>query len=151
MFGKWLDLEDYADKDAFLEACAELHADESDPELMFQDREDVPEGMVSESHVDESVWEWLDLDESDRELLAVYRSEMQSDGDIDDARESFAGKYDSEAEWATQCWDDSGMLAEIPAHAQNYIDYESYARDARLGGDMCFVRHNGDVWAFRNI
>src|SRR5690349_16831915 len=37
--GAWLDLEDYADKDSFLAACAELHKDEDDPEFMFQDFE----------------------------------------------------------------------------------------------------------------
>lgn len=35
--GKWLDLSNYADMDEFLEACAELHKDEHDPEFMFQD------------------------------------------------------------------------------------------------------------------
>jgi len=34
--GAWLDLEDYSDRDAFLEACRELHKDEQDPEFMFQ-------------------------------------------------------------------------------------------------------------------
>ena len=32
LFGEWLDLSDYSDKDDFLEACAELHKDEQDPE-----------------------------------------------------------------------------------------------------------------------
>ena len=28
LFGKWLDLSDYSDKDEFLEACRELHKDD---------------------------------------------------------------------------------------------------------------------------
>ena len=28
LFGKWLDLSDYSDKDEFMEACRELHKDE---------------------------------------------------------------------------------------------------------------------------
>ena len=44
--GAWLNLADYADKDAFYAACAELHKDESDPEFMFQDHEGIPEGMI---------------------------------------------------------------------------------------------------------
>ncbi len=39
IFGKWLDLSDYSDKDEFYETCRELHKDEEDPELMFQDWE----------------------------------------------------------------------------------------------------------------
>ena len=37
LFGEWLELDDYSDEDEFLEACRELHSDEEDPELMFQD------------------------------------------------------------------------------------------------------------------
>ena len=34
-----MDLADYKDAEEFLEACYELHKDEEDPELMFQDYE----------------------------------------------------------------------------------------------------------------
>lgn len=40
--GGWLDLSDYSDRDEFLGACRDLHKDESDPELMFQDFEGFP-------------------------------------------------------------------------------------------------------------
>ena len=39
LFGAWLDLSDYADKEEFYEACRELHKDEEDAEFMFQDYE----------------------------------------------------------------------------------------------------------------
>ena len=48
LFGKWLDLSDYSDKDEFLEACRKLHKDEQDPEYMFQDYENIPEALISE-------------------------------------------------------------------------------------------------------
>lgn len=50
--GKWLDLDDYTDADEFRSACLELHKDEADPELMFQDCEceyNWEEGLYSES------------------------------------------------------------------------------------------------------
>ena len=31
--GAWLDLKDYGDKDEFMKACQELHADEYDPRV----------------------------------------------------------------------------------------------------------------------
>ena len=43
LFGAWLDLSDYSDKEDFYEACRELHKDEEDAEYMFQDWENVPE------------------------------------------------------------------------------------------------------------
>lgn len=55
--GKWLTLSDYANKAEFIAACRELHKDEADPELMFQDWEGVPSWMIGESHIDAEVWE----------------------------------------------------------------------------------------------
>ena len=36
LFGAWLDLSDYSDKEEFYEACRELHKDEEDAEYMFK-------------------------------------------------------------------------------------------------------------------
>lgn len=148
--GAWIDLEECGNIATFLEKCAELHSDESDPELMFQDFEGFPEAFYCESHIDPAVFDWIELGGDDRELLQVYQEKIDSSGDIDKAREAFNGKFDSESDWAEQYWDDCGMLSEVPQFARNYIDFESYARDARLGGDMVFIRHNGGVWAFSN-
>lgn len=148
--GQWLNLDDYRDKDAFLEACAELHKDEADPELMFQDHEGIPYGMVSECHVDDAVWEFIGLSAHEQEIVRVYRSEVNQDGTIAEAQESFAGVYPNARSWAEQFWEDCGMLREVPEFAQPYIDYEAYAHDAEVGGDMTFVRHQGEVWVFTN-
>lgn len=148
--GAWLDLEDYADRDAFLEACAELHKDEADPEFMFQDFEGFPRSLYNESSVSDELFAWLELDEDDRELLAVYIDNVDSSGDIDNARDAFMGKADTEADWAAQWLEDTGGLEGVPEHLKNYIDYEAYARDARLGGDVVFVRHEGELWIFSN-
>ena len=68
LYGKWMKLADYADKEEFYKACAELHKDESDPEFMFQDWEYIPEGMCGESWVSEKVWELFDLDDEEIEI-----------------------------------------------------------------------------------
>lgn len=147
--GAWLSLEGH-DKESFLEACKELHKDEADPELMFQDFEGFPKALYSESHIDDRIFDWLELDEDDRELLEVYQNEIDSDADIEKAREAFMGKHDSESDWAAQWLEETGGLEGVPEHLQNYIDFEAYARDARLGGDVSFVRHDGDLWVFSN-
>ena len=51
--GAWLNLSDYSDKEEFYEACRELHKDEEDVEYMFQDWENVPEGLIGESWISE--------------------------------------------------------------------------------------------------
>ena len=149
--GAWIDLESYTDRESFLEACRDLHKDESDPELMFQDFEGFPRSYYSESsaHSNE-LWAWLELDESDRELLEVYQDNVNADSDVAEARENFEGIYSSESEWAERFLEDTGGLEGIPDHLRNYIDFQAYGRDARIGGDMTFVRHRGDLYAFHN-
>ena len=152
--GAWLNLDDYSDKDSFLEACAKLHADEDDPEFMFQDYESFPESMYSESSVSDDLFDWIALDDDDKELLAVYLENFDKADSIsetlDKARDSFQGKFDNEPDWAAEFLEDTGALESVPENLRNYIDFESYARDARIGGDVVFERHNGDVWVFYN-
>jgi antirestriction protein len=147
--GQWLDLENYSDRDSFLEACRELHKNEQDPELMFQDFEGFPREFYSESSAPPAaLWSWLELDEDDRDLLTVYKEHVNQDGDFDEAHGAFAGKFDSKEDWAAQFLEDTGTLESIPENLRNYFDHEAYARDAEYGGDMHFVRHDGEVWAF---
>lgn len=37
LFGQWIDVSDFDNMEDFLEACRKLHADEKEPEIMFQD------------------------------------------------------------------------------------------------------------------
>lgn len=149
--GAWLDLENYSDKDDFLAACAELHSDESDAELMFQDFEDIPEGMISESSIDEGLWDWIALDDSDKELLKVYREHVESSGDIETARDAFMGKADSPEHWAEEYANDCGLLESVPDSLKYYFDCAAYARDAQMGGDVVFVEIGyRECWVFSN-
>ena len=70
--GAWLDLSDYSDKEEFYEACRELHKDEEDAEYMFQDWENVPEGLIGESWISENFFALRDAveDLSDTEQEA---------------------------------------------------------------------------------
>lgn len=147
--GEWLDLSDYASKEEFYEACTELHSDESDPELMFQDWENIPAAFIGESTIDERVWDWLNLNEQEQQTVAIYLDEIDSNATIETALECYEGEYDSEEDWAIEFWDSTGMVNEIPEQLQSYIDYKDYARDTRLGGDMSFVQKRGKVVAFR--
>ena len=149
-FGAALSLGPGEDKDAFLEACTELHSDENDPELMFQDWEEIPSRYITESSIEEDLWDWLKLSPQEREIASTYLEEVDQSADLEVALEAFDGEHDSEVDWAADFWDQTGMVNQLPEFAQNYIDYESYARDCRLGGDITFVHKAGTVKAFRN-
>ncbi|WP_316397328.1 antirestriction protein ArdA [Bradyrhizobium sp. 33ap4] len=147
--GAWIDLENCASHGDFIAECNKLHSDERDPEFMFQDFEGFPRSYYNESSISPDLWDWFKLDENDRELLAVYQDNVDQSGDIDRAREAFCGKYDTEADWAEEWLNDTGGLEGVPEHLRNYIDFEAYARDARIGGDMVFARHtDGELWVF---
>lgn len=146
--GAWLDLSDYSDKDEFIAACKELHSDESDPELMFQDHEEIPDGMIGESHISDEVWEWLDLSEDDRELLEVYR-QIDSDADIDDARDHFYGRASSPKEFAEEYAEQHGMTDKIPDELRSCIDWQAYADSLDNEGWYFIQTAAGqDYWIF---
>jgi antirestriction protein len=148
--GKWIDLEEFAgDKSGFLDKCKELHADEADPELMFQDFEGFPRAFYGESGLDDGLFEWLELDEDDRELLSVYQSAIGCDGDIDDAREAFQGRFDSEADFCESIAEETGAVAkDFPSWIS--IDWDA-TWNCSLKYDYVSERHNGEVWIFRRM
>lgn len=148
--GKWVDLDFCNTPELFDAACRAIHSDEADPEFMFQDFQNFPREFYGESCLDDRLWDWLELSDDDRELLAVYTKHVDQDGDIDAARDAFMGTADTKRDWAEQWLDDSGQLAELPEWAQNYFDFDAYARDCEAGGDVTFARHNGTLWVFSN-
>ena len=76
LFGMWVDLVKCGDYDTFMEVCHNLHADEEDPELMYQDYECFPSAWYSESGIDEDtfdkIMEYADMDEDDMEAYEEF-------------------------------------------------------------------------------
>ena len=141
--GAWLDCEDYADHDEFIEACKALHSDESDPELMFQDYEGFPSGYYGECSISPELWAWLELDDDEREMLEAYQYCVDETATIDQARDAFMGTADSEIDYAEQYLEEAGLLDTIPENLRYYFDYHAYARD--LFVDRVF--HDGYVFS----
>lgn len=133
LFGKWMKLSDYADKDEFYRACAELHKDEADPEFMFQDWEYIPDGLIGESWVSSLVWGLMEQDEDDLEIACHYLSACSvkledyenADDLIAEAKEKFVGYYNS--------LEDLGIAEaeylNIPDYIERYFDYEAFGCD----------------------
>lgn len=150
--GAWLYLGDYTDKADFHAACKKLHADETDPELMFQDCDCIPNGLYSETYVDDKIFEWLDLDEYEREYVQAYWDSVNPDAEIDAIKDAYQGTYDSELEYMEEWLDSTGMLSEIPENLRYYFDTESYLRDCKINGDVNFAKGaNYTVHAFGRV
>lgn len=128
--GAWLKLEDYADAEEFHQACLELHKDEEDPELMFQDYEGFPRAFYGECSLSPALWDWLELSDDDRELLEAFQ-EVRGDtsATLEDAQDACFGKYESVLAFAEEYIESTGMLSEVHESIARYFDYESFARD----------------------
>jgi len=145
--GAWLNLSDYSDRDSFLEACAELHADESDPELMFQDFSGFPRSWYSESSAPpEILWEWLALSDDEQDAYAAYLSYNPS-GDIDDFRNAYCGTANSEADFCENYAEETGA---IPKDFPTWISIDWQATwDCNLTHDYWSERgESGDLHFF---
>ncbi len=139
IFGEWLDPSDYPDKGAFIEACRALHKDEENPELMFQDHEGIPDGLISESSIDANLWEVLALD-SDLDAAQAYLAIFET-WDKEDFGDRFIGEYNSWEDMAIQFLEDSGQLQALPEKLRYYFDYEAYADDLKFNSEV--VENNG--------
>ena len=132
LFGMWVDLVKCGDYDTFMEVCHNLHADEEDPELMYQDYECFPKAWYSESGIDEDTFdkiiEYAELDEDDREAFEEFTDSFGNDS-FDSFKERYMGKWDSEKDFAEHIVNECYNLDDMMGHLASYFDYEAYARD----------------------
>lgn len=77
------------------------------------------------------------------------------EGDADEVEQAFydayLGEYSSAGEWAELYLEETGVLAEVPERLRYYVDFEAYARDARLSGEVSFVEGPVSVFVFREF
>ena len=130
IFGKWFDLTDFDDKDEFQEACRALHANEADPEFMYQDWEGIPSNFASETSVD---WDFIDAykraKEAGRDAAFIAWADYCGECDYDAFDDAYLGEAESEEAFAQQHVEDCGLLNDLPESLRGYFDYEAYGRD----------------------
>lgn len=149
LFGEWLNLSDYCDKEEFWKACTELHNDEEDPEIMFQDWEGPFSDMIGESWISDLIFDiYSKFEPCQFEALKVFLSlASQTYSDINELRTAFEdaymGEYDSEIDFAESVMEEE--IHRIPQHLQGYFDYKSYACDLFMDG---FSFEDGHVFRF---
>lgn len=154
--GDWLDLTDYENRDAFYGACRELHSDEPDPELMFQDWEDIPQGLVKEGWLSADLWDWLSLDDNERAITAAYWGNADDSADIEYVLDRLVSTVDAKYEtkssakrkWFWEFSEETGFFNGWPDTARNYFDEDRWIADAALdsfdfvvSGDTLYVFH----------
>ena len=133
--GAWIDLSTFSDASEFTLWCEEvLHCNEADPELMFQDFENFPEAMYSESANDEElqkIWDWMEYSEEEREILQEYWDEVDSKADPDTIleRHVYSGDF---SDFAYQEAEEMIACSNAPECVSRYFDYEAWERDLKF-------------------
>jgi antirestriction protein len=73
-------------------------------------------------------------------------------GDIGEAKEAiedkFCGVHDSLEAYAEDYIESTGMLDGVNDTIARYFDFQAFARDLELGGDIWTIRHEGDLYVF---
>ena len=141
--GMWVDLSTFDYYEEFEAFCLAIHADEDDPELMFQDYANIPRSLYHESMVEEGfnkIAEYCELcDDYSVEAVDDFL-EWFSPEDLDMMHDSYMGVFDSEEDFARElvndCYDINKMMGDLA----NYFDYEAFARDLFIN-DYCFGSH----------
>ena len=132
LFGAWLDLRTFDSYEEFIDVCMQLHADEEDPELMFQDYQCFPAEWYSESCMDEEVFDkiiaFIQMDDDKQKAFKAYVS-ATGDDSISDFEDSYEGEYDSEEDFATHIVNESYDLERMMGNLSYYFDYKAFARD----------------------
>ena len=130
--GMWVDLSTFDDYEEFINFCKAIHADEEDPELMYQDYENMPGSLYHESMGEEGfnkIEEYCELCDDYGVSAVEDFLEWYSPEDLDMMYDSYAGVYDSEEDFAREivngCYDLEKMMGDL----SYYFDYEALARD----------------------
>ena len=122
--GKWIDLSDCYDQD------------EDEPELMFQDWENIPEELIDEGHLHENFFELRDeLENLDGMNVSAFWIWVENTGkDLTESvyylmrqfNSAFVGRYVNKEEFAREM---VGMEHELSEFAERYFNYEKYAEE----------------------
>ena len=131
--GAWVDLEDFTNEDDLYDYLRELHKDEEDPEFMFQDYEGFPKEWYGESGCDwDKIFEWMELDEDDRERVKEYIDEVDSSAEVSDVMSKSYYEQMDDYDFGVMLIEEFGYDREIPESLRNYIDYEKFGRDCKM-------------------
>ena len=141
--GMWVDLSTFDDYEEFINFCKAIHADEEDPELMYQDYENMPGSLYHESMGEKGfnkIEEYCELcDDYSVEAVDDFL-EWDSTENLDNMHDAYVGVYDSREDFAREIVSDCYDIENIMGNLACYFDYEAFARDLFMG-DYYFGSH----------
>ena len=146
--GMWVNVSTFDSYEDFKTFCLAIHADEEDPELMFQDFANMPRSLYHESmgaEEFENILKYCDLCDEYNVSAVDDFLEWFSPEDFDRMDDAYMGVYDSEEDFAREIVNDCYDIEKMMGDLAYYFDYEAFARDLFMG-DYRFGSH-GSVFA----
>ena len=146
--GMWVDLSTFDSYEDFINFCKAIHADESDPELMYQDFENMPYSLYHESMGKEgfeNIKKYCELCEEYNVLAVDDFLKFFKPEELDRMHDAYVGVYDSEEDFAEEIVSDCYDLEKMMGNLADYFDYDALARDLFMC-DYYFCSH-GTVFA----
>lgn len=145
--GMWVNLSTFDNFGDFERFCLAIHADEADPELMYQDHTNIPDSLYQESMGEkgfDKIMEYREMCEEYNVFAVDDFLEWLSPEDLERMPDAYVGVYDSPEEFAEEKADEVFNLPNMGEIAQ-YFDYKAYAR-ALFTGNYHYGSH-GTVFA----
>ena len=141
--GMWVNVSTFDSYEDFINFCKAIHADEEDPELMYQDFANIPDSLYHESMGEEefnNILEYCELcDDYSVEAVDDFL-EIFSPEDFDRMDDAYVGVYDSKEDFAREIVNDCYDIEKMMGDLAYYFDYEAFARDLFMG-DYIFGIH----------
>lgn len=131
--GLWVDLTSFSDYGDFIAFCKAIHADEPDPELMFQDYEGFPsqwytECPMGQERFDDIIY-YSDLcTKHSQEAVDAFIDCFDAD-ELDKFEERLVGWYSSEEYFAREIAEELYNIDLSLNGLHYYFDLAAYARD----------------------
>lgn len=140
--GMWVNLSTFDNYEDFESFCLAIHADENDPELMYQDHTNIPNSLYQESIGEEGfnkIMEYCELREEYNVFAVNDFLERWSPEDLNRMPDAYVGVYDTPSDFAYEKADEVFDLPNIGDIAL-YFDYAAYTRSL-FTGDYYFGSH----------
>ena len=146
--GMWVNVSTFDSYEDFINFCNAIHADENDPELMYQDFANIPDSLYHESMGEKEFNKLLEYCElCDNYCVSAVDDFLEwfSPEDLDRMDDAYMGVYDSEEDFARETVNDCYDLEKMMGNLADYFDYDALARDLFMC-DYYFGSH-GTVFA----
>lgn len=130
--GMWVDVSTFDDYEDFANFCYAIHADEEDPELMYQDFSNMPGSLYHESMGEEGfnkIAKYCELCDDYCVSAVDDFLEWDSTEDLDNMHDAYVGVFDSKEDFAREIVSDCYDIEKMMGSLADYFDYEAFSRD----------------------